>query len=423
VTELVDGAGSYATNLRCVRCGTEYQPAKARVMCDCDAPLEQQYDLPRLAASKRGDGLAIREHAPGIWRYADLLPVADSTYGGFLGEGLTPLIRLTALSAQLGVDLQVKDEGQNPTGTFKVRGASVGVARLRELGWTALAMPTVGSGGSAWAAYCARHNVELRVGLPTLSGLPEVGLIEPGWYGAAVRQFPGDVAPAFQRMKAELGPDMLYVGAFCEPYRVEGDKTLLFEIYEQLSRLPDYLIWPTGGGVGLVGIAKAVDELRFLDATSVGQPLTLVAAQHSSGSPLADALSSGRPSHIPAAPPTGIAPGVWVGDPFASDYIIRRVRQAGNATGVTADDRDIQATLTEVARQEGVLLGPEGALAVAGAAKLVSRGAIPPGSVVVCVNTASFLRYQHLLGQRDSDDADSALTGTPYGEPQAELAG
>jgi threonine synthase len=381
------------THLACWTCGARYAPEPARLLCNCGAPLEQKYDLN--GQVPHGSAALADGAGWGVWRYRQWLPVTDPRSVITLGEGGTPLIPLVRATTQ-GLSVFVKDEGRNPTGSFKARGASVGVSRLRELGWQSLAMPTVGSGGSAWAAYAARAGVRLRVGLPQSEFLPQIGLVEPKVYGSRVDQFPGTVEEAFQRFREGLDEATAYVGAFEEPYRLEGEKTILYEIVEQLDGcLPDYVIWPTGGGVGLVGLAKAYDELVGIGAVSPDSIFTVIAAQHTSSGPIATALRDGLTAPRPGRP-SGIAPGVCVGRPFAGEYVVQRVRASVRVDGETASDREIRGMMVRLARDEGIMLSPEGALAVAVVPKLRKADRIRSG-IVVCVNTATGLRYPKLL--------------------------
>jgi threonine synthase len=380
--------------LLCWTCGQLYEPEKTRLLCDCGGPLEQQYDIERMV----NDGFAGRRfvgEGPGIWRYGRLLP--GNGLPVTMQEGLTPLIPLTETSRRLGIRLYIKDEGRNPTGTFKARGASVGVTRLRELGWKSLAMPTVGSGGSAWAAYGARAGLRMRVGLPVTPMPPRIGFVEPPIYGAETTQHSGRTEDAFVAFRASLSEDDAYVGGLREPYRLEGEKTVLFEIAEQFDwHMPDYVVWPTGGAVGLVGLAKAYEELRLSRAVPADAPPTIVSAQHRSSAPIAAALHQGAPKPTPGTV-EGIAPGVWVGNPFAGTYVLERMRKAVRVDGGTGTDSEIKFWLKKIARQEGLLLSPEGALTLAAMSQLLESGRITPGAVVVCVNTATRLRYPHLL--------------------------
>lgn len=330
-----------------------------------------------------------------------------------LSEGGTPLLRLNELSARTGLDLRVKDEGRNPTGSFKARGASVAISRLHELGWRSMAMPSVGSGGSAWSAYAARAGITMRVGLPTHAALPAIGAIEPPMYGANVDRYSGDVMSAFKEFLSTVDVDTINVGAFAEPYRVEGEKTIIFELCEQLGwKAPDVVIWPTGGAAGLVGLAKGLLDLRqagWIDDT----PVTIISAQHNDCSPIASALRDGLPEPKNYLE-HGIAPGVWVGRPSHGRYILDRVRAAAVGYGATAGDRDILDTTRSVAEEEGHLLSPEGALTVAVVSALAEEGVLSPGQTVVCVNTASSLRYPHLMTPSHGKDSLGRSTADPF---------
>lgn len=273
------------------------------------------------------------------------------------------------------------------------------MGRLAELGWKGIGMPTVGSGGSAWAAYAAALGIEAIIGLPDDLPVPSTGEVEPFFYGATVRRYGGDLPRAFSQFRADLPDGIAYVGAFREPYRLEGDKTLLFEIVEQFGwSLPSAIVWPTGGAVGLVGIAKALDELYEAGWLERSRDFTIVSAQHSSAAPIADALRLGRPDIVPGEA-SGIAPGVWVGNPFAAGYIIDRVVGTAKATGVAVGDDEIRRTLLETAQSEGLLLSPEGALGLAAAVEAVESRMVPTEGAIVVVNTASVFRYPSLVDE------------------------
>lgn len=381
---------SFAGDLRCWTCKRTYTPTSTRMLCDCGGPLEQTYDVERLLAEGRG-GAGFLGPLPGIWRYASLLPVQDATHITTLSEGRTPLVPLVGINRRYGIDSYVKDEGRNPTGSFKARGASVAVSRLAELGCRGIGLTSVGSGASAWSAYAARAGLPIRIGMPADEGLPRIGVIEPPMYGAEVTRGP------YPDFRAGLTAEFVYGGALQEPYRVEGEKTVLMEIAESMSwRLPDYVVWPTGGAAGLVGLAKASEELSMIGLLRGADTMTIVSAQHSSAAPVATALRDGL-----AAPPPGhaggIAPGVSGSEPFGGSYVVDRVRAAAAVDGDVVDDDDILAVMTAVSREEGLLLSPEGALTVAVMIKLREAGRIGDASRVVCVNTAAGLRYPHLL--------------------------
>lgn len=386
--------GGYATSLACLMCGATFSVSRDRLLCDCGNPLEQQYDLDTLVQDGQG-GRAIGHGPPGVWRYRSLLPLGPATVPTTLGEGGTPLVPLVELSARYGIRLLVKDESRNPTGSFKARGISVAASVLTGLGWRSFLVPTTGNGGSAWSAYAARAGARCEVVLVGASNPSALGHLEPPAYGAHVTRVHSFSPDTWDW--SGVPKETAYVAGLREPYRLEGDKTMLFELVEQLGwRAPDVLVWPTGGAIALVGLAKAYEELLAIGTLTGDHPMMLVAAQHASAAPLADALRTGETSVV-AGVAGGVAPGVQVGDPFAAEYVLKRVRSVGSVSGTSADDTTILNIMRRVARTEGLLLSPEGALAVAGVVTLAQEGTLPPAATVVCVNTASGLRYQHLL--------------------------
>jgi len=381
---------SCASDLWCFSCGASYAVTKHRLRCGCGMPLEQRYQL------KEADQEAVAPPSPaaglGIWRFSNLLPSMDPQRRLSLGEGDTPLIRCQRFAEAQGIDLWVKDESRNPTGTFKARGAAVAISKLRSLGWHRLRIETIGNAGSAWSAYAARAGMDIVVTLPQHPPVPEVGLLEPPWYGAQV------VVSDEATVPPDDASDEVCVNAFAEPYRIEGEKTILYEVVEQLGGdVPNHIVWPTGGGVGLVGLAKAYEELRELGRVPTHNAMSIVAAQHAGEAPLSLALRSGK-----ALPPVselghGIAPGVWPSDRSPDAYIVNRVRSVTDSCGAAVGDSEIVAVMARMATTEGLLLGPEGAVAVAAVSALQQEGIIHRGDQVVCVNTSSALRYPHLL--------------------------
>lgn len=373
--------------LACLTCGAEYPGTRDRLVCDCQMPLEVKY-----APAHGWPGVLSDESGLGVWRYAGRLPGVPPTARVSLGEGATPLIPLAKLGERYQVRLLLKDEAQNPTGSFKARGASVAVSTLAWLGCTDIAIDSVGNAGAAWAAFCARAGLRLKVGLPTHPRVPDVAEFESRAYGAGVERSAHSLRTGAGR---PLLPEPTFAGAFWEPYRLEGDKTIFYELVEQLGHVPDVIVWPTGSGVGLVGIAKAIGELTEADIVPAGTLVTIVCAQNSLDGPLSGAFDLGLRS-VPDAQSAGVAPGVWSDHTFAGEYILDRVRGQGCAKGVTASDADIRETMRETAITEGVLLSPEGALSLAVIADLVEEGVAQPGQTVVCVNTASGLRYYEM---------------------------
>ena len=253
---------SALSHLDCPRCGLTRTADQVTGVCDCGSPLLARYDLSEVRAGLSKSDLAGR--APDLWRYHELLPVRSADRVITLGEGMTPLLPLPALGRELGVDrLLMKDEGLIPTGTFKARGAAVGVSRAAELGVRKIAMPTNGNAGSAWATYAARAGMESLIAMPLAA--PEICRREVRVVGAELHLVDGLIgdAGAFVRQAIAERDGYQDVSTLKEPYRIEGKKTMGLEIVEQLGwRLPDVILYPTGGGVGLIGIWKALAELR-----------------------------------------------------------------------------------------------------------------------------------------------------------------
>ena len=354
----------------------------------------QQYDLAQLTQQDR-DAVAMRPWD--MWRYRELLPVIDAKNICSLSEGGTPMVRLKATAESLvAPTLVVKDEGRNPTGSFKARGASVAVSRLAELGLTELAMPTVGSGGSAWSAYAARAGIEMTVGLPEQGDLPAIGLIEPDAYGARVVRCPGHIAEAFKAFRSYATEEHIsVVGAFLEPYRLEGEKTIGYEIAEQFGwRAPDWIVWPTGGGVGFIGLAKAFRELR--DAGWLyGKLPGLVVVQAEGCAPVVN-LVMGPTARQCITRHQSVAPGITVPNQSFPD-LMSDVTRDFRVLGAAVSDEQVLQEIRYVASHDGLLLSPEGAAGIAAVRALHASQAIRSEESIVVINTATGLRYPHLL--------------------------
>src|SRR5919199_3922460 len=263
---------SFLSHLQCPRCGATHDADVPQNLCDCGSPLLARYDVDALAAARTFDDMSARP--PTLWRYHELLPVRAPEHVVSLGEGMTPLVALDRLGARLGVErLLMKDEGLIPTGTFKARGAAVGVSRARELRIERVAMPTNGNAGAAWSTYAARAGLEALVVMPV--GAPEITRRECAAAGAELYLVEGLIGDAGAIVAGAVAGDGWFdVSTLKEPYRLEGKKTMGLELFEQLGRrLPDVILYPTGGGVGLIGIHKALHELRALGWLDGDTPL------------------------------------------------------------------------------------------------------------------------------------------------------
>ncbi len=387
---------SVLSHLECARCGTTQDAAAVRGLCGCGSPLLARYDLARAAAQVDRAGIVARP--ADLWRYHELLPVSAAGHVVSLGEGMTPLLAMPRLAGALGVPrLLMKDESLIPTGTFKARGASVGVSRAAELGVTGLAMATNGNAGAAWAAYAAR------AGLPSLivmaADAPAVNRAECRAAGAELRVAGGGIAEAGRIVAAEVParPGYQDVSTLKEPYRIEGKKTMGLEIAEQLGwRLPDVIVYPTGGGVGIIGIYKALMELRELGWIGQ-QPLPrLVAVQASGCAPIVKAFASGAGHSEPWPAPKTVAFGITVPKALG-DFLVLRALYATGGTAVAVADEALLADQRLVARLEGCFICPEGAACVTAVRQLRESGWLSGADQVVLLNTGTGLKYPHTM--------------------------
>ncbi|MFJ5598208.1 threonine synthase [Micromonospora parva] len=382
----------YLTHLDCPRCGKEHAADRLQNLCDCGSPLLARYDLPAVAKAVTPERFPLRP--ADLWRYRELLPVADPRHVTTLGEGWTPLLRTPAYGTEIGIaDLMVKDEGLIPTGSFKARGAAVGVSRARELGVERVAMPTNGNAGSAWATYAARAGMGATIVMPLSA--PSICRRECVAAGADLRLIDGLIGDAGRRVAeliAESNGAIFDAGTLREPYRLEGKKTMGYEIVEQLGwQVPDVIIYPTGGGVGLIGIHKALHELRELGW--VGDKLPrLVAVQSTGCAPIVRAFAAGENRAQPWADAHTVAFGITVPAPLGDELILAALRES-SGTAVAVDDADLLADLREFAGREGLLLCPEGAACLTAARQLRAGGWIRAGERVVVLNTGAGLKY------------------------------
>ncbi|MEV1155586.1 threonine synthase [Micromonospora chokoriensis] len=382
----------YLTHLDCPRCGREHAADQLQNLCECGSPLLARYDLPAVAKAVTPERFPLRP--ADLWRYRELLPVGDPRHVTTLGEGWTPLLRAPAYGAEIGItDLMVKDEGLIPTGSFKARGAAVGVSRARELGVERIAMPTNGNAGSAWATYAARAGMGATIVMPLEA--PGICRRECVAAGADLRLVDGLISDAGRRVAeliAESNGTIFDAGTLREPYRLEGKKTMGYEIVEQLGwQVPDVIIYPTGGGVGLIGIHKAMHELRELGW--VGDKLPrLVAVQSTGCAPIVRAFAAGADRAEPWEDAHTVAFGITVPAPLADELILAALRES-SGTAVAVDDADLLADLREFAGREGLLLCPEGAACLTAARQLRAGGWIRAGERVVVLNTGSGLKY------------------------------
>ena len=367
------------SHLECARCGLRHDADQVQNLCHaCASPLLARYDLTRVARPTSENSL---------WRYRDVLPVRNPDPAFSLGEGMTPLVPLPALSRALDANILMKDESLIPTGSFKARGAAVGVARAKELGVEGIKMPTNGNAGAAWALYAARAGMRSVIAMP--EDAPLITREEVEASGAELRIVPGTIADAAAAIK---DVDLFDASTLREPYRVEGKKTMAYEIVEQLGwRVPDVIIYPTGGGVGLIGIHKALEEMRELGWIDGPLP-RLVAVQSTGCAPIVRAYDAGAAESTFWDNAFTSAFGINVPKPLG-DFIILRAISETNGTATAIDDEQIQKDREECARREGVFLCPEGAATISAVRKLRETGWLQADDKVVVLNTGAGVKY------------------------------
>ena len=339
------------TSLDCARCGASHDGTVLQGRCrSCAGTLLARYDLGAVDRRARG----------GLWSYRDLLPVTGPPVS--LGEPETPLLHLPSLG------VYVKNDGALPGGTFKTRGAAVGVTMARELGATALVLPSAGNAGGAWALYGARAGLPVTVTMARTAPMTNQAMVTLA--GATLELVDGTLADAGARAKEIAGETGAFLAAtFGEPYRVEGKKTAWLETFDQLGRLPGTIVLPVGGGVGLVAAYKAAEEVRALGWYD-GPPPALVGVQVDDCAPIVAAYDAGKATADPwPGTPTTSAAGLRVPAPGESDLVLRYVRETGG-TMVAVSEVELAETVSAVARAEGVWLSPEGAAAVAALPRL-----------------------------------------------------
>ena len=353
---------SYFTHLECsVPCGAPtLDPRGRHHLCTCGAPLLARYDLGRARAWSR-ESLAGRE--PNMWRYRELLPLFDGEAPVTLGEGFTPLFHARSLGASIGLDrLFIKDESLNPTNSFKARGQSAAITRAKYLGATTIALPTAGNAGNAASAYSAAAGLACEVFIPKDAKRPFVD--ECRLYGANVTLVDGLITDA-GRMAAERGGPLGWydVSTLKEPYRIEGKKTMAYELAEQLQwTWPDWIVYPTGGGTGMVGMWKAFDELERIGWMNGRRP-RMVSVQAEHCAPIVRAFQQGTEKAEPWEGATTIADGLRVPRAIGDFLILRAVRESGG-TALAVSDRSMVDGMLAIGAHEGVSAAPEGGAAL-----------------------------------------------------------
>ena len=395
----------FVKELHCLRCGTVHAADQVIQTCSCGAPLLAVYDSGQITPALRKADLAARPNS--LWRYRELLPVRDAAHIVSMNEGMTPLIPLEKLGRELGLtDLRLKDESPQPTGTFKARGASVGVSRAKELGVRTLAMPTNGNAGGAWAAYCARAGIRAVLVMPR--NAPAMNRMEIGMLGASLFLVGGvitDAGTVVNRAITEHG--WLNAATFKEPWRIEGKKTLGFELAEQFGwEAPDAVLVPCGGGLGIIGIYKGLRELQKIGWIGPKLP-RLIAVQSAGCAPMVRAFREGKPDVEFWENAKTCAFGITAPRPLGAFLTLEALHKT-NGCAVAVDDAAILRAQKALAAREGCHVCPEGAAPLAALPELRRSGIIGPRDRVVLLNTGTGLKYPETADYKAREIAPDA---------------
>ncbi|PYQ24733.1 MAG: threonine synthase [Acidobacteria bacterium] len=378
------------THLDCTKCDRRYPTGQVWNLCECGGPLFARYDLERAAKEMRPGHLALR--APNQWRYREVLPVEDPADRISLGEGFTPLLPATRLGERLGLPrLFVKDESGNPTGSFKARGLAMAVSMAKALGATEVCLPSAGNAGSALAAYAAQGGLKAHVFVPR--DIAHLFLMETAAYGAHVETVDGLITDAGKVCAAQAKEHGWYECATLkEPYRVEGKKTMGYELAEQMGwKLPDAILYPTGGGTGLIGMWKAFDELERMGFIPPGRP-RMYAVQAEGCAPIVKAFSEGLDEAPMWEGASTLAHGLRVPKAIG-DFLMLKALRASHGAGIAVSEAEIVRGVKEGAAAEGLFMAPEGGAAVAALRKLKASGHLSADDTVVVFNTGTGYKY------------------------------
>ncbi|HEY6187048.1 MAG TPA: threonine synthase [Pyrinomonadaceae bacterium] len=388
------------THLECAACGLRHEARQLQNLCSkCAKPLLVRYDLERAGRSLTKESLAGRR--ADLWRYAEVLPVEREENRVSLGEGWTPLLRAERLAERLGFgrELFIKDESLNPTQSFKARGMTAAVSMARELGAQRLAVPSAGNAAGALAAYAARAGLEAHIFMPR--DTPRANIIECRQTGAHVRLIDGlitDCGAEVARRKDSEG--WFDVSTLKEPYRVEGKKTLGYELAEQFQwTLPDVIIYPTGGGTGLIGMWKAFDEMEAMGWIGSERP-RMVTVQAAGCAPIVRAFAEGKREAAEFENASTVASGLRVPRAIGDFLILDALRESGG-TAISVTDEELIAAVAEIGASEGLFCAPEGAACLPALRKLIERGEVESSERVVLFNTGAGVKYLESFPEHD----------------------
>lgn len=382
---------SYISHLECPKCGETYEEHKIQQLCKCGSPLLVRYDLEKVKANVSQKDIANRTNS--LWRYHELLPVHKEENVVTLGEGMTPLEKLPSLGEEYGLqNLYIKDEGIIPTGSFKTRGASVGISKAKELGVQQLAMPTNGNAGAAWALYAAKAGIKATIVMPL--DAPKITRKEVYIAGGDLHLINGLISDAGKVVASLVQNHGVYdASTLKEPYRIEGKKTMGYEIVEQFGwKVPDVILYPTGGGVGIIGIYKAILEMQQLGWIEQGKLPRLVAVQAEGCAPIVEAWKKGEKESKFFENSQTSAFGINVPKALG-DFLVLESLYATEGCAIAISEEDLLKAQKQVASLEGNFICPEGAATFAAARILREQGWIQEDEHVVCLNTGAGIKY------------------------------
>ena len=386
---------SFLTNLECTYCGIELSADEPHRTCpDCGKVLYPRYDLQSASAALKREDL--KDRPPNMWRYFEVMPVLDEANVVTLGEGFTPIFKTNRLATDTGCSsLFIKDEGLNPTASFKARGLGAAVSKAKELGITRLTMPSAGNAAGAMTAYAAKAGMEAYVFMP--KDAPEANRVEVEVSGANLELVDGFITDA-GRISAQRAEELglFDVSTLREPYRVEGKKTMGYEIAEQMGwTLPDVILYPTGGGTGIVGMWKAFSEMEAMGWIDGKRP-KMFAVQSEGCAPIVRAFNEGTEFAEPWENPDTLAAGIRVPAAIGDYLILQSLRESGGGA-ITVSEDEILSDLRAVASLEGMFICPEGAAIVAALRKLLADGTLSPDESILLLNTGSGLKYLDMI--------------------------
>jgi threonine synthase len=385
------------THLECSQCGKRREAGRVHNLCECGGPLLVRYDLEKTKKTWSRD--AVKNGPTSMWRYAPVLPVRDEASVVSLGEGMTPLLRTDRLGQSLGAsDLWVKDEGINPTGSFKARGLSCAVSMCVELGIRKVAVPSAGNAASAMAAYAAAAGIEAYIFMPR--DVPQANYIECKAFGACVTLVDGLISDCGKIVATRKDAEGWFdVSTLKEPYRIEGKKTMGYEVAEQFGwQLPDVIFYPAGGGVGLIGMWKAFDEMETLGWTSSKRP-KMIAVQAAGCAPVVRAFERGAAKSEFWEDAHTVAAGLRVPKALGDSLMLDAVRKSGGTAVAVSDEELLDASL-ELGAAEGIFPAPEGGACVAALKKLLASGFLKADERILIYNTGAGLKYLEAFSTR-----------------------